>query len=422
MSLIIFAIPLFFALILLELWLDWRKKTNTYQFNDAVNSLNLGMMSQVTGVAYKTLQFSVYVLVYQYLAPVQLTAETSWGVWLLGAFAFVAYDFCYYWFHRMSHEINVLWAGHVVHHSSEEYNLTTALRQSSGGFLGFVFYLPLALIGIDPLLLVTVGSLNLIYQFWVHTRHIGRMWGWYEAIFVTPSHHRVHHAQNPMYMNKNHGGVFILWDKWFGTFQAELDDEPVIFGVTKPLLSWNPVWANLDVYWALCKDSWRTAAWGDKFKVWVARTGWRPADVRKQFPNKVYNPYQQVKFDTPLTAAQQWYAFFQHLTLIAVVLYYLLNAGQMSTPQILAGCAWLVFQLFCLGYYQQQRPGFQWLELIKNLALASVSFSVFSASALFADSTMISAWVIPAVWWLIATALQGYSRTQMPASAPINSN
>lgn len=373
MSLIIYAIPLFFALILLELWLDWRKQKLTYRFNDALNSLNLGMMSQITAVALKTIQISFYVLIYQNISPIQLGLDSMW-VW---AFAFIAYDFSYYWFHRMSHEINVLWAGHVVHHQSEEYNLTTALRQTSGGFFGFMFYLPMALIGIDPYMLVTVGSLNLIYQFWVHTRHIKRMPAWYEAIFVTPSHHRVHHAQNPLYMNKNHGGVFILWDKWFGTFQAELDNEPVIFGITKPLASWNPIWANIDTYWALAKDSWRTERWQDKIAVWFKKTGWRPKDVRKKFPNKVFNPYQQVKFDSPLSQWQKIYAFSQHLTLIAVVLYYLLMAPSFDNTTIIIGCFFLLSMLFCQGYYQQQRSQHVLIELTKNvLLLVGLSFLI----------------------------------------------
>ncbi len=373
MSLIIYAIPLFFALILLELWLDWRKQKLTYRFNDALNSLNLGMMSQITAVALKTIQISFYVLIYQNISPIQLGLDSMW-VW---AFAFIAYDFSYYWFHRMSHEINVLWAGHVVHHQSEEYNLTTALRQTSGGFFGFMFYLPMALIGIDPYMLVTVGSLNLIYQFWVHTRHINRMPAWYEAIFVTPSHHRVHHAQNPLYMNKNHGGVFILWDKWFGTFQAELDNEPVIFGITKPLASWNPIWANIDTYWALAKDSWRTERWQDKIAVWFKKTGWRPKDVRKKFPNKVFNPYQQVKFDSPLSQWQKIYAFSQHLTLIAVVLYYLLMAPSFDNTTIIIGCFFLLSMLFCQGYYQQQRSQHVLIELTKNvLLLVGLSFLI----------------------------------------------
>ncbi len=392
MNLILFASPVFFALILLELWLDWRHQKQTYRFNDAVNSLNLGMMSQITAVALKTVQISLYVLIYQHIAPVHLGLDSLW-LWL---FAFVAYDFCYYWFHRMSHEINVLWAGHVVHHQSEEYNLTTALRQTSGGFFGFIFYLPMALLGIDPYMVVTVGALNLIYQFWVHTRHIDKLPAWYEAVLVTPSHHRVHHAQNPIYMNRNHGGVFILWDKWFGTFQAELAGEPVVFGVTKPLSSWNPIWASLDVYWGLMKDSWRTARWQDKIGIWFRKTGWRPADVRKKYPNKYANPYQQVKFDSPLTAWQKGYAFWQHLTLIAAVLYYLLMAASFTQSAILLGCAGLLLMLFCLGYYQQQRPHHGLLELGKNL-LVVAGFAVILPNPL--------AIIVGSLWFAISTGL-----------------
>lgn len=396
MSFIIYAIPLFLALILIELYLDWRHNKQTYNFNDAINSMNLGMMSQVTGIAMKTVQFSFYLLIFNELAPFNLGTSSVW-VWI---FAFIAYDFCYYWFHRMSHEVNVLWASHVVHHQSEEYNLTTALRQTSGGFFGFVFYLPLAFIGIDPYVLITVGSLNLIYQFWVHTRHINKMPAWYEAVFVTPSNHRVHHAQNPLYMNKNHGGVFILWDRIFGTHQPELDEEPVIFGVTKPLASWNPLWANLDVYWALLKDSVRTKRWQDKIKVWFKNTGWRPADMRKQYPNKVFNPYKQVKFDVQLNALQKLYVFFQHLTLIGIVLYFILSAGSLSQSGILAGAAVILVALFSLGYYQQQQNYSAVVEFAKSLGLSVVALLQFGATS----SVYVSAWLLVATALLLVSA------------------
>ena len=378
MNLIIYAIPGFFALMALELFLDWKTGKKTYQFNDAINSLNLGMMSQVTGIAYKTVQFSFYLLIFNYLAPVSLGTSSPW-MWL---FAFVAYDFCYYWFHRMSHEINVLWAAHLVHHQSEEYNLSTALRQTSGSFFGFIFYLPLALIGIEPLVLVTVGSLNLIYQFWVHTRHIKRMPAWYEAIFVTPSNHRVHHAQNPLYINKNHGGVFIVWDRLFGTFQPELDEEAVIFGVTKPLASWNPLWANAEMYWQLARDAWYTRRWQDKLGIWFKPTGWRPADVRKRFPSKAKDPYQQVKFDVLLSSRQKLYVFWQHLCLIGIVLYFILQSASFSNAAILAGAALILGCLYSLGCYQEQRRYAIVLEVVKNLLLCTLFISVFASQAI----------------------------------------
>lgn len=398
MSIILFSIPLFFLLIFVELWFDRRSGQQTYQFNDAINSLNLGMMSQVSGVAYKTLQFSAYVLIYQHAALFDLSAwQHQLWFWLL---VFVAYDCCYYWFHRMSHEINLLWAGHVVHHQSEEYNLTTALRQSSGGFFSFVFYLPLALLGVDPVLLLSVAALNLVYQFWVHTRHIKRMPAWFEWLFVTPSNHRVHHAQNPIYMNKNHGGVFIIWDRLFGTFQDELAEEPVIFGITKPLQSWNPLWANIDTYWSLCKDAWRTASFSDKFRVFFSKTGWRPTDMRQQFPNKRFNPYQQQKFDVQLTLPQMQYAFFQHVTLIGLVLAFLLSAQQFSNGQIWLLAMALVALLSCLGLYQQQRRGVMLLEHSKNLllALSGVWFGVTLTSV--SVLLLVLTWYSSASWLL----------------------
>lgn len=413
MSIILFAIPLFFLLIFIELWFDKRAGHTTYRFNDAINSLNLGMMSQVTAVAYKTLQFSVYVLLFEHAALFDWSAYRQQPAFWL--FAFVAYDFCYYWFHRMSHEINLLWAGHVVHHQSEEYNLTTALRQSSGGFFGFVFYLPLALLGIDPLLLLTVGSLNLVYQFWVHTRHIDRLPAWYEAVFVTPSSHRVHHAQNPLYMNKNHGGVFILWDRWFGTFQPELAAEPVVFGITKPLQSWNPLWANVDTYWSLCKDAWRTGSLADKWRVFFSKTGWRPADMRKQFPNKRYDPYQQVKFDVRLRPAQMHYVFFQHLTLIALVLAFLLTAGQYSNGQIWLLASSLVLLLVCLGMYQQQQRLALWLEPLKNAVLLLIALSAgWSGLLTMPFAVLALAWFSGASWLLWRAQRQPELSPELP--------
>jgi len=198
----------------------------------------------------------------------------------------VMYDFCYYWLHRLGHERTILWAAHVAHHQSEDYNLTSALRQTSTGFLfGWIFYIPMYLLGIPAEVVVTVGALNLIYQFWVHTQHIGKL-GWYEWIFVTPSNHRVHHAQNDIYLDRNYGGLFIIWDRLFGTYQEELDAEPVVYGIRGPLQSWNPVRALTHIYCDMAQDCWRTRRWRDKLKIWFARTGWRPADVAQRYPRE----------------------------------------------------------------------------------------------------------------------------------------
>ena len=236
MDLVQYAIPLFVLAIVVELAYGLLVQRNTYRLNDSVSSLFLGVLSQARRFVTLGVGGYVYFLVTQHFS-LPLMDAGHWFTWVL---AMVVYDFCYYWLHRLGHERTILWAAHVAHHQSEDYNLTTALRQTSTGFLlSWVFYIPMYLLGIPAEVVVTVGSLNLIYQFWVHTEHIPKL-GWYEWFFVTPSNHRVHHAQNDVYMDRNYGGLFIIWDRLFGTFQTELDEEPVVFGIRGPLRSWNP--------------------------------------------------------------------------------------------------------------------------------------------------------------------------------------
>jgi hypothetical protein len=171
----------------------------------------------------------------------------------------------------------------VVHHQSEDYNLSTALRQTGSGWLfGWVFYLPMALLGFPPLVFGTVALIDLLYQFWVHTRQIGRL-GWFDRWFCSPSNHRVHHAVNDRYLDRNYGGILMVWDRLFGSFVEEDDLEPIVYGTRKPLRSWNPVTANLEVYAALARDSWRARSWADKVRVWFKPPGWRPADVAARY-------------------------------------------------------------------------------------------------------------------------------------------
>jgi hypothetical protein len=185
------------------------------------------------------------------------------------------YDLCYYWLHRAGHEVAIFWAAHVVHHQSQEYNLSTALRQTaSGGLLGWIFYLPLALLGVPPLLFGIVALVDLLYQFWVHTEHVGKL-GWFDRVFCSPSNHRVHHAVNEGYVDRNYGGILVVWDRMFGTFQEE--HEPCVYGTRAPLNSWDPLWANLEVYAGLAATAWRTPRWRDKLALWFKPPGWEPA-------------------------------------------------------------------------------------------------------------------------------------------------
>lgn len=363
MNYVLYAIPFFFLLIALELVADRWRGLSTYRLSDSLNSLSAGVLSQASGLLTKGFGLVFYLLVWEHIALFELSAD-AWWVWV---FAFVLYDFCYYWAHRIGHERNVFWAAHVVHHQSEDYNLTTALRQTSTGFiLGWIFFLPMALLGIPPLVLLTVGALNLLYQFWVHTRHVPKL-GWLEWIFITPSNHRVHHAQNPIYMDRNYGGVFIIWDRLLGTFQEELDEEPVVFGVTTPLASWNPLWANLHFYAQLWRDALHASSWWDKLRIWFMPTGWRPDDVAARYPQVKPELSQFVKFDIPLTAGQKIYATLQFAGYVLGTTWLLVVAAEHGFGDTLIGWCWAAFGLYSIGVWLENRAWAGKLELLRLL-------------------------------------------------------
>ena len=274
------AVPAFFVLIFIELIYGLVAGKNNYRLNDSFTSISLGLISRYIPLLGLGLQGAAFAYVAQYY-NLKLFSSSSLWVWI---FAFFLYDFCYYWMHRLHHEVKVLWATHVVHHHGEEFNLSTALRQTSTGFLWkWIFYLPIFIVGIPPEVFVTVAGINLVYQFWVHTEHIPKL-GWYEYVFVSPSNHRIHHAQNKHYVDANYGGVFIFWDRLFGTYKEELDELKPIYGTAKPLRSWNPFKANLDIFAEMIKDSTRTKSIKNKIKVWFSRPNWRPDDVKASHP------------------------------------------------------------------------------------------------------------------------------------------
>ena len=368
MKLILYAVPFFFVLIAIELLADRWRGMRTYRLADTISSLSTGVLSTTTGLLTKGVGLVTYALALDHLALIRLPEDSGW-VWL---FAFVLYDFCYYWHHRLGHERNVLWAAHSVHHQSEDYNLSTALRQTSTGFIfGWVFYLPMAVLGVPLLVFVTVATLNLLYQFWVHTRHVPKL-GWFEWCFVSPSNHRAHHAQNALYMDRNYGGVFIFWDRLFGTFQEEDDAEPVIFGVTTPLKSWNPLWANWQFYGQLLADARRTQRWRDKLRIWFMPTGWRPADVAARYPLHKSDLSQFEKFEVALPPRQQLYIALQFVVYVALGSY-LLNLGEtLPPPALILGWGYMGLGLFVLGAGLENRPWalkLEWLRLALNLPL-----------------------------------------------------
>ncbi|MCB1645629.1 MAG: sterol desaturase family protein, partial [Pseudomonadales bacterium] len=239
---------------------------------------------------------------------------------------------------------------HVAHHQSEEYNLSTALRQTGTDYIGFVFYLPLYLVGMPVYVIVTVGSLNLIYQFWVHTRHIRRL-GPLEWLLVTPSNHRVHHARNPEYIDKNYGGVFIIWDRMFGTFKDEDETIPCVFGITHQLRSWNPVWANLHVWVETAKLSWRTRSVADKFRVWFKGPGWYPADIA---PPTISGDF--VPFNPVVSPVNRWSSFIQFWVLTAAALALLNWQNDFPRDFVLVAFVWLTGSFVIQGYFLEGHP------------------------------------------------------------------
>lgn len=349
---IIYAVPVFLAMMALEFAIDRRRGAGVYRAADTVSSLSLGILSQLVAVFSKAAAIGVYTVVWQHGAIWPLPADSPW-VWVG---ALLAYDFCYYWLHRMGHEVNILWAAHVVHHSSEEYNLSTALRQTATGHLfGWIFYLPIALAGVPPLVFVVVGLVDLLYQFWVHTRHVGKL-GWFDRVFCSPSNHRVHHGQNDWCLDRNYGGILILWDRLFGSFTEERDDEAIVYGIRGQLGSWNPLYANLHVYADLLHDIRLTRRWPDKLRVLFGRPGWRPADAAAAAPKPAYDIARFKRFDPPLPQALAVHALLQLALLIAFSLHFLAVAPHSSLAAGLAYAGILVAQLVALSRLTEWGP------------------------------------------------------------------
>ncbi len=372
--LISLAVPVFFLMIGIELVYGYASGKNNYRLNDSVAAISLGLISRIPPM----LNLGVQGIVWTSIATnynLQLLPNDSWVTWLI---AFVLYDVCYYWMHRMSHEIKVLWASHVVHHQGEEFNLSTALRQTSSGWLWkWIFYTPVFFVGVPGEVFFTVAAINLLYQFWVHTEHIGKL-GMLEYIFVTPSNHRVHHAQNPEYIDANYGGVFILWDRFFGTFIEERDELKPTYGTVKPLRSWNPIWSNIEIYDQMIRDSFHTKGIKNKIKVWFSSTRWRPDDVMEKFPHFSNDMDNFVKYDPQCDSAIKSFSLMQFITnsIISTALIF-----TVSDQSYLVTCAVAVMLVFSTTLVNLILENKQWavnLEIIRSIFVvtAYLSFNI----------------------------------------------
>lgn len=380
MDLIAIAVPFFLLALLVELGVDRYRGTGYYRTTDAIGSLSAGILSTTFGYFTKLLPLIVWGFVLENFALIDMPLalfDLSPGGVLLWVTAALAWDFCYYWFHRFSHEWSILWAAHAVHHQSEDYNLSTALRQTSTGFLfGWIFYLPLFLLGFPLEVLVTVNAVNLIYQFWVHTRHIGSL-GALDRWLVTPSNHRVHHARNTAYVDRNYGGMFIVWDRLFGTFEPERDEEEVVYGVRKPLNTFDPFRANLSVYGDLWFDSRHTADWRDKLKVWFSRTGWRPADVTRRYPERSATGDLSARYDPTLAPALKRYVLLQFAIAAAATLIIGVQAAGNGPLAVLAPCAALWITLYSLAGFSDGRRGAVTVERVRLVLVALAALYLY---------------------------------------------
>ena len=368
---IVLATPLFALLIAIEYAVARARGRSAYRMNDAVGSISLGVLSQTSAVFTRLLRFGIYTALFEHVALWRNDAFwTSAGGWLL---ALLFYDFCYYWLHRMGHEVGVLWAAHAVHHQSQDYNLSTALRQtSSGALLGWIFYIPMALAGVPPLVFGVVALVDLLYQFWVHTEQVGRL-GWFDRWFCSPSNHRAHHAVNDRYLDKNYGGILIVWDRMFGTFTEEDATDRCVYGTRGLLGSWDPLWANAQVYAALAHDSWHARRWSDKLRVWLKPPGWRPADVEARFPKAAFDMAQLPRFNPVMRPALHWFAAVQMVLLLAGVSVFLWRA---DTAPLADNAVWFAALLACqwaMGAAMQGRIGMLQALMIEAGALATAT-------------------------------------------------
>ena len=330
-AVLVIAMPLFLALILIEKLYGYYKGEDTAPIMDSVSSISSGIINSLKDVLGLSVTLLSYEWMSQHLALFQQEITITSII-----IAFIAIDFYGYWSHRLAHQINFLWNKHAIHHSSEEFNLSCALRQSISSFVNlFTFLLiPAAILGVPAKVIAITLPIHLFLQFWYHTKHIKKL-GFLEQIIVTPSHHRVHHAINPEYMDKNHGQIFIFWDKLFGTYQEELDSVPAVFGITRPAQTWNPFRINFQHLWLLIRDAWRAENWKDRFIIWFKPTGWRPENFEEKYPvTKISNVYSFNKYGTQHSNILMYWSAIQMFVTLGLVSYLYLSIAQMELQNI----------------------------------------------------------------------------------------
>lgn len=393
---IVLSIPIFFILIGIELVVERLSHRKLYRLPDSIANLSCGITSQLSGLFMRVLAIGVYEVIYSQAALFHL--EKNWVYWVA---LILLVDLAYYWAHRMSHEINLFWGGHVVHHQSEEYNLSVALRQSSFQVVWtFAFNLPLAVIGFDTLDFALISALNTLYQFWIHTETINKM-GWLEYVFNTPSHHRVHHGRNPKYIDKNHAGSLIIWDKMFGTFQAE--EERPVYGITKPLNSWNAVWANVNHYATMASELKMIHSWRDKIRYLFNKPGWLPENLGGYRPAPAIDSAHYHKYDTPAPVALNYYVLFQYIICLAGTGAFLFSQAKFSLGEkALVSVLISIVVVNCGVLFENKRWVFisEWLRIILY-PLAAIALCVYFQLPFYYAVLAVVYMVVSVSWFYI---------------------
>jgi alkylglycerol monooxygenase len=362
-NLLMIAMLAILTLVIVEALYAYFIKNFKFRTMDMISSLSAGMTNSLKNVLGLTVVIFGYKHLFIQFAIAPL--DIQWHTYII---AIVALDFATYWHHRLAHKVNIFWNRHVIHHSGEDFNIATGLRQSVSKFVNIaVFFLfPAALLGVPPEVIIIVTPLHLFIQIWYHTTHIGKL-GWLEYIIVTPSQHRVHHAINKIYMDKNMSPVFCAWDRLFGTFQEELDEEPCIYGVTRQVNTWNPILINLDHLWLLIKDAWRAKSWLDKLRVWFMPTGWRPADVEEKYPVASADPRNFVKYDTEASSLLKAWSWVQLFMLIGMTFHLLYAIVKIGSPNIFIYAVFLFVMVYCFTSLMDRNPNSIWMELVKSI-------------------------------------------------------
>lgn len=362
---LLYAIPFFILLLAVEMLYGYFVKDQKYRVMDTVSSISSGF----TNILKDSLGLGLILVTYPYLVEhlALMELKATWLVWLV---AFLVIDFAGYWNHRLSHKVNFFWNQHVIHHSSEEFNLACALRQSISNLIGYfpLLLIPAALVGVPNKVIAILAPIHLFAQFWYHTQHIGKM-GWLEYVIITPSQHRVHHAINPEYIDKNLGQILCVWDRWFGTFQEEQDDIPPQYGVLKPARTWNPIHINFQHLWRLLKDTWRTKQLWDKFRIWFMPTGWRPPDVAAKFPIKIIDDvYHFQRYSTPSSKALNGYMIFQLLSTLFLLLFMFYNYATIGFNGLLLFGAFVFIGIYGYTTLMDRTYYAVYIEVFRGLA------------------------------------------------------